>query len=160
MLARDRGDECLRSVAASHAEQVGTARDRVLGQLAQVVTWMQDDRLDAVLSTQVDQPEALGLASTGFEVHEQDRVTRTRRPLDCSGCRGRTQRVARRGDRHRGEPKPDREHDKALANDDHHREYNQRKRRDADSNDAGYPASGQDVPGGDHRDSERDHAGQ
>ena len=69
VLARDRGDECLRAIPASHPEQVGTARDGVLGQLAQVVTWVQDDGLDAALPTQVDQPEPLSLAPTGLEVH-------------------------------------------------------------------------------------------
>jgi hypothetical protein len=39
VLARDRRDECLGAIAASHAQQVGAACDCILGELAQVVAW-------------------------------------------------------------------------------------------------------------------------
>jgi hypothetical protein len=52
--AGDGGDECLRAVAAGHAQQVGTAGHRVLGQLAQVVARNQHNRFDAPLFAELD----------------------------------------------------------------------------------------------------------
>jgi hypothetical protein len=48
-------------------------RDRVVGQLTQVVARLQDDWLDALLPTEFDQREPLGLAATGRRVDQQDR---------------------------------------------------------------------------------------
>ena len=45
--ARHVGDQRLRAVAAGHADHVGAARDRVLGERPQVVARAQHDRLDA-----------------------------------------------------------------------------------------------------------------
>ena len=122
MLARDRCDECLGAIAASHPQHVGAACDCILGELAQVVTWAQHDGLDVALPAQVDQPEAFGLPATGPEVHQQHRMTRTWRTLECAGLRPDSS-VARGADRHRGQSEPDGEHDKALAGDHHHDEH-------------------------------------
>jgi hypothetical protein len=51
---RHRGDRRLRAVTTRHAEQVGASGHCVLGQLAQVVAPIQDDRLDAPQPTQID----------------------------------------------------------------------------------------------------------
>jgi hypothetical protein len=71
-----RRDQRLRSVAACHADNVCPTRNRVLGQLGQVVPRRQDDRLDSPGPALLGQVEALRLAATGPGIHDQDGVTR------------------------------------------------------------------------------------
>jgi hypothetical protein len=58
------------------------------------------------------------------------------------------------------QPEPDREHDQALAGDHHHDEHEQRECRNTTSSGTDHSPSRQDEPSGDHRDPEREHAGQ
>ena len=47
VLVGDRGDESLRAVAAGHAQAVGAAGDRLVGQVGQVEPSVEEDHLDA-----------------------------------------------------------------------------------------------------------------
>ena len=74
VLDRDRRDERLRPVAAGHAETVGAAGDGVARELLEIQPVVEQDRLDAELRGEVDEPEALDLPAAGPRVAEQHRV--------------------------------------------------------------------------------------
>ena len=73
----------LGAVASCHADDVGPAGNGVLGQSQQIVTGLEDDRLDAALPTPGRKVELLGLATTRPRIHEQHGTNRkrNRRPL-------------------------------------------------------------------------------
>jgi hypothetical protein len=70
--AGDGRDQRLRAVAAGHADHVGAAGDRVVGQPEQVVSRPQHDGLDAAPLALLGQPEPLGLPAAGLQVHDQN----------------------------------------------------------------------------------------
>jgi hypothetical protein len=74
--------------------------------------------------------------------------------LVIAGCSDRAQRAAGRTYRQRGEPQTDRKDGEALSGDHYDGKCDQRDRRYNSSNSPGHAASGEDVPRGDHCDSE------
>ena len=105
-------DQRLRSVPAGHADHVRPALDGTPGELEQVVTGLEDHRLDAASAALLRQREPLGLPAAGPWVHDEDAV-RGRVHL-AAGGRLRSQRLAiapqRVADEDRG-PGEQREHD-------------------------------------------------
>jgi hypothetical protein len=106
----------LRAVAPGHADHVGAARDRVVGQLEQVIPGLEHDRLDAPPLALLRQPVALGLAAPRLHVHDQHGVPRSSGVAQRAGPRAQlapdlAQRVAGRRHRHRGrDHQPDHVH--------------------------------------------------
>ena len=85
---RHAGHQRLRPVPARHADHVGPPVDRALGELEQVVPGLEDHRLDAASAALLGQREALRLAATGPQVHDED-AARGRGHLACRGAAAR-----------------------------------------------------------------------
>ncbi len=75
VLGRDARHQGLRAVAAGHADHVGAPRDRVPGELLEVVAARERHRLDAARLGGGGEL-GVGLPATRPRVHDQDRVLR------------------------------------------------------------------------------------
>ena len=75
---RHRGHEGLRTVTPGHAEAVGPAGHRVLGQASQVVAAVEQHGLHPQVLSQLDQAELLDLAAARPRVAQQHRTLRRR----------------------------------------------------------------------------------
>jgi hypothetical protein len=80
----------LRPIAARHPDDIGTTGDRRLGDRQQIVTRLQDDRLDPPRPALADQVEPFDPATARSRVHDQHRPPggRHRRSLRRTLARG------------------------------------------------------------------------
>ena len=71
-LAADSHDR-QRSVSAGHAEHVGAVGRRFVGEGAEVIARLEDDRLDVPFTGRFGKPRASGPSAAGPRVDEEDR---------------------------------------------------------------------------------------
>jgi hypothetical protein len=152
-----RGDQCLRAVAARHADDIGTLGDGLLRQRPQVVPALQDDRRDRAAPRLGLQVELVDLPAAGPPIHDQDTAVGRSNALDFGapvgqvvserdlcGCRGDQDEPDQQCEAHR------------RAEDQQHDEHNQSHDRDSCGDGACCAPVDQRRPSGDHHDEDQE----